>query len=109
MVYPFLDVLSLFTANKLEKSLKVKINNPYALQELGCVDYVIMNKMGVISTGEYLINEILTPSCMYNFNDSSMLERKPRKSKRTGYRTVQQHNSNFMSLALTEKPLAAAR
>jgi hypothetical protein len=32
-----------------------------------------MNKMGVISTGEYLINEIMTPSCMYKVNDSSML------------------------------------
>jgi len=69
MCYPFLDVLALYTAYKVEDSLKVQVNNPDALQELGCVDYVIMSKMGVISTGDYLINEIMTPSCMYKVYD----------------------------------------
>lgn len=100
LCYPFLDVLALYTAYKVEASLKVQVNNPEALQELGCVDYAIMNKMGVISTGEYLINEIMTPSCMYKVHDSA-LERKVRNSKRTGYRTIQQDNTNFVSLALT--------
>lgn len=104
MCHPFLDALALYTTYQLEDSLKVQVSNPEALQELGCVDYVIMNKMGVISTGDYLINEIMTPSCMYKVHDTT-LERKTRNSKRTGYRSIQETNSNFVSIALAEKPI----
>lgn len=69
IIYPFLDIISLIVSRKVEKKLNVKVSNPEALQELGCLDYVIMNKTGVIATGDYVINEIMTPSCMYKVYD----------------------------------------
>jgi hypothetical protein len=62
-----------------------------------------MNKTGVIATGDYVINEIMAPSCMYKVYDTTT-ERKPRNSKRIGYRNGGSLRSNLMSLALTEKP-----
>lgn len=51
IIYSTMDIIGFLISRNLEESLKIKINNPEVTQELGCIDCVVMGKMGVIATG----------------------------------------------------------
>ncbi len=71
LMFPFIEIISLVIGWRLQNTYNIGVRNPDALQELGCLDYVVFNKTGVIATGDYMINEIMTPSCMYKVHDTA--------------------------------------
>ena len=84
-LYPTLDIASFVLWWKYKETINMK--NPVVLPELGSLDYIFLSKNGVLATGEVVIKEIMTPSCIYTIQELDNDEKKTRGSKRTTYRS----------------------